>query len=67
MVFEGQNLIESAANLGTVNPAHLFHVAFMLIAGVLAFSIVPRTHRVGVGLMLLMAAVFIAAFSLRLG
>lgn len=68
VVFEGQNLIESAANLGTIrHPAHLFHLAFMLIPLVLAFSTVPRTHRVGVGLMLVMAAVFIGVFSLTLG
>lgn len=66
-IFEAQNLVESAANLGTLlHPAHAFH--FVFIAGTITLSISASTklHKVLLIAGLLLSAFFIAAFSLRL-
>lgn len=66
-IFEVQNFLESALNLGTiVHPAHAFHAVFIALSSGLAISSSPKLHKVLLPLALLLTAVFIAAFSLRL-
>lgn len=66
-IFEGQNFIESAVNLGTVfHPAHLFHLVFIAISVALAVSASARRHLQLLALLLVLVAMFIATFSLRL-
>lgn len=66
-IFEAQNLLESAANLGTfLHPAHLFHMLFTAGTVALAVTSSERLHKFLLPLGLLLSAVFIAAFSLKL-
>lgn len=66
-IYELQNLVESAVNLGTINhPAHLFHLLFTGGAICLAVSANRTLHLWLVPILLLASTVFIAAFSLRL-
>jgi hypothetical protein len=67
-LFETQNLIESASNLGSiVHPAHLFHIVFTAIGVTLAWRSERAVHLTLLPVLLLGAVVFIAIFSLRLG
>lgn len=66
-VFEVQNFVESAVNLGTVwHPAHVFHVMFTAGTVALAISQNERLHRVLLFAGLFLSVIFIASFSLRL-
>lgn len=66
-LFEAQNLIESSLNLGTlIHPAHLFHIVFTAGCVALAISSSEKIHKVLLMIGLLLAAVFIGVFSLRL-
>lgn len=66
-IFELQNLIESAGNLGTVlHPAHVFHLLFMAASVTLAVSASPRLHKVLLALLFVLVGIFIAGFSLSL-
>lgn len=66
-VFEVQNLVESALNLGTLrHPAHLFHGVFIAVGIVLAISARETVHKVFLPLLLALVAIFIASFSLQI-
>ena len=66
-IFEAQNLIESAVNLRTLlHPAHIFHLVFTGGVITLAVSRNTQLHKVFLLIGLLLSALFIAAFSLRL-
>lgn len=66
-LYEGLNLAESATNLGTVlHPAHVFHVAFIVISLCLAFARSQRVHQFIVAVIFLLTSIFIANYSLTI-